>query len=89
MSEDYNSNEIIEIQKIIDESDPFLLEALQGKTEEELLDEIEKLYKEFYRIPESNPGHRHRHMKIIKTVEALYRSKCINKGIPKGGIIIG
>ena len=86
---DYNATHLMEIQMIIDEADPYLIEAMLGKTEEELLDEIGKLYRELERIPETNEGSRKRHMGIIRTVEALYQSKIINRGEPRGGLIIG
>lgn len=88
MSAYYSPQELKVIQEIIDESDPFVLEVLYDKSEEHLMDQLEKLQRELMVIPEHNQEWRTRQLRIINTVRAVYQMKLINKGDPRGGLVI-
>lgn len=88
MSEE-NTNAYYRIQMILDQSDPYLLEALADKSEEELMEYLERLMKELEYINRTeNKEWLRRHQKIIETVKAVYESKLLNRGDEKGGMIV-
>lgn len=86
---EYSNNEIYELQKIIDESDPYLVEVMIKLNEEQLLNELQKLHKEMSRANKDNGALIRRYSEIIKTVESIYEMKIINSGDSRGGVIIG
>jgi len=84
----YTPEEIRQVQLILDTADPFLIEALYQKTEDEILEQLERLNREYELIPKTNIEWRKRHQAIIKTVQAMYQKHQINKNAPKGGLVI-
>lgn len=84
----YTNAELMRLQQILDAADPYLVEHFIAKDEDELLEQLERLEREKDVIPNNAQEWLRRHQHTIDVARAMYQVKKINKGDPKGGLII-
>lgn len=76
-------------QAIIDESDPFLVEALHGKSSDEIFEYITKLQAELERINRmNNESWAANQKELIKTAHAIYSIRLMQEDTNKQGHIV-
>lgn len=83
------SNRLHQLQLIIDTSDPFLLEEISGKSDEELIEMIDRLYYQLSIIPEENYNRKEYQKTIIETAEAVLEARMLSNDDGDRSVVFG